>query len=531
MIKVLVIGIDGATWKVVKPLIKKNELPNIARFVRGGTSGDLESSVPTATFPAWRCYSTGKNPGKLGVYSFLDVDVKNKTVSPNNSLSFKSKDIWDYLGSRGIACGVINLPGTYPVKEINGFMIAHSLIECSGFTYPPELEDELRVKFGYRITPVYLYHDDRDKCIDEIKKIIQSRVRVAEYLINKFNPSFLHITFFYTDHIQHFFWGYMENNDAKYGSVIRDIWVEVDKGIGKIFRRFVDKNTYVFVMGDHGFTKVKGEFALGKWLIEKKYMKLNRRWLLINAISKFGFNIESIVNIAKKFGIYHIARKKIPQHLLLKLYGLLPSKKGVTVASRGTYIDWNRSKVLLLQGIYINRNLINDKDYEQFREQLIEELRNIKNPETGERLYRDVYKKEQILNGPYLDKAPDILTVTNGYVVRPKYNTKKLWEFSNLEATGHHELNSIFIAYGPDIKKGYKIEGAKIYDIAPTILHIFGLPIPNDMDGRVLMEIFEEDSELARKEPVYVDPSYYDQKDERERLKAKIKELKFRGRI
>jgi len=97
--------------------------------------------------------------------------------------------------------------------------------------------------------------------------------------------------------------------------------------------------------------------------------------------------------------------------------------------------------------------------------------------------------------------------------------------------TGNHRLNGIFLAYGPGIKKGYKIEGAKIYDIAPTILHIFDLPIPNDMDGRVLMEIFEPDSEFAKRKPVYVDPRYYEKEQEDEKLKKAIKNLKIRGKI
>ncbi|WP_193383885.1 hypothetical protein [Pyrococcus yayanosii] len=97
--------------------------------------------------------------------------------------------------------------------------------------------------------------------------------------------------------------------------------------------------------------------------------------------------------------------------------------------------------------------------------------------------------------------------------------------------TPAHRLNGIFLAYGPGIKKGYKIENAKIYDIAPTILHIFGLPIPNDMDGRVLMEIFEEDSEFAKRKPKYVDPSYYEKKQEDEKLKKAIKNLKLKGKL
>ena len=75
--KLIVLGLDGGTWNVIKPLIKQGKLPTIAKLMENGTYGDLESSTPYYTFPAWKCYSTGKNPGKLGVYSFIDLDIEN----------------------------------------------------------------------------------------------------------------------------------------------------------------------------------------------------------------------------------------------------------------------------------------------------------------------------------------------------------------------------------------------------------------------------------------------------------------------
>lgn len=91
---------------------------------------------------------------------------------------------------------------------------------------------------------------------------------------------------------------------------------------------------------------------------------------------------------------------------------------------------------------------------------------------------------------------------------------------------GTHHVDGIFLAYGSGIKKGYRIRIARIIDIAPTILHIFSLPIPNDMDGQVLKEIFEEDSEFSKRKPKYVDPNYYKKGQESERLKKTIKKLR-----
>ena len=81
-------------------------------------------------------------------------------------------------------------------------------------------------------------------------------------------------------------------------------------------------------------------------------------------------------------------------------------------------------------------------------------------------------------------------------------------------------MNGIFLTYGPNIKKGSEITNAEIIDIAPTILHIMGIPIPKDTNGKVLKEIFEEESELAKRETLYKEIG------EKEKIKEKIRELK-----
>ena len=107
----------------------------------------------------------------------------------------------------------------------------------------------------------------------------------------------------------------------------------------------------------------------------------------------------------------------------------------------------------------------------------------------------------------------------NGFMVSPSLDGKVYQTFN---VGGYHDFYGIFLAYGKGIKKGYRIHKAKIYDLAPTILHIFGLPIPNDMDGRVLTEIFEKDCELLEYSPVYVDCGYYTKTTRKDKSRSKI---------
>jgi predicted AlkP superfamily phosphohydrolase/phosphomutase len=147
---------------------------------------------------------------------------------------------------------------------------------------------------------------------------------------------------------------------------------------------------------------------------------------------------------------------------------------------------------------------------------LLNKLQEVRHPITGKKAFAQVYRRTDIYTGEYIQNAPDIVVLPNeGFDVGANFN--KLWYFPREEGwSAVHKLHGIFIATGPKIRKGLKIEGVKIYDLAPTIMHIFGLPIPSDIDGRVLKEIFETDSELSKKKPVYVDPIHYEKMNQSE---------------
>lgn len=533
MTKVIVIGIDGGTWRIIGDLIDKGKLPAISKLVKEGCSGNLESSIPSATFPGWKCYSTGKNPGKLGVYGWMNVDIKNKRIIYNDSTSFKSKELWDYSKVYGIKCGIIDMPTTYPTKEINGFMVSHSVFETKDYTYPKELEIELKQKFDYCLTPRYLYKEDMDLAIEECKEVTKKRFEIAKYLMNKYNPDFLHVTVFYSDHLQHYYWKYMENKDPQYGNVIEDFYIFVDNEIKSLLELSRSDDTHVILMSDHGFKPLRGEFSTTEWYIRKGYIKIKSRAILLRCMHRIGLNDDNIISLLNKIKITGYLKRHLPANIQFKLYSLIPDKRGVIGKSGfagDALIDWNKSKMICIQGNFINTNVINDNEYEHFRDKVIAELYSIKDPRNGKRLFKNIYKREELYKGSYLDRAPDIVLVTNDKYIEGSSFGKKLWNFEKLGWSAHHDLYGIFCISGPGIKKGYE-KDAKIYDLAPTILHIFGLPIPNDMDGKVLTEIFEPDSELAKRKPVYVDPSYYEEKKEKEKLKTTIGKLKVKGKV
>jgi predicted AlkP superfamily phosphohydrolase/phosphomutase len=170
--KTLALGLDGATWDILLPLIEEGKLPAFKKLLGEGVYGDLQSVIPPVTCPAWKCYSTGKNPGKLGVFWWVDVNKESGKIVMPNAYSFKSRDLWDYLGDKGFKVGIINMPTTYPPKKVNGFMVSGFGMPMDKkfdfqqpYTYPNELQEELEAKYDYKVG-IERLNRDKKKLID-----------------------------------------------------------------------------------------------------------------------------------------------------------------------------------------------------------------------------------------------------------------------------------------------------------------------------------------------------------------------------
>jgi len=541
--KVIVIGLDGATWNLLKPWVDKGKLPTIKKMMEDGIWGHLKSTIPTSTFPAWKCYSTGKNPGKLGAYFWFIFNRETKQIKVVDSTMFKSKEIWDYLSAGGYTCGVINMPTTFPPKEINGFMIAgFNALDHLEYTYPKVLKQELREKFAYQvnISDTLRLHDNeaevskrRDKVIDEVLKLIRMRFNVASYLMQKNNLDFLHITIFYIDHLQHYLWKYKDMKGHKYSRALEQAWMLIDEQIKKFIPE-KEKDTIVILMSDHGFQKLKATFQMNLWLQKKGYLTLRKKqkFSLADIFRIIGLDQRKAVKIYRRVKWVGKLLKIIPYKILQKAWFKMEIGRGEpSFFELIECVDWSKTKAVMLGEGILFINIKDKRGYEKFREKLKEELLSIRDPRTGEHIIAEVYDGEHIYKNAVID-IPDLLIVpSEGYSLSigisqnpDEKSEDECWIYSHNDGfNATHDSYGIFVAYGPKIKKGY-IKEVSIYDLAPTILFIFGLPVPSDMDGRPLTEIFESD--LGKEENIiYVKPIFYGEKMKDE-LKRKIKRLK-----
>jgi len=536
MQKSLIIGLDGATWDILIPLVNQGKLSTLKKLIQSGTYGILESTIPPVTGGAWLSLATGKTPGKTGVIDFLNRKDESYKLYPVSSEDFKGQSFWDYLSKTGLKVGIFNYPMLFPPYKINGFMVSGlGAFIHDEITYPPTLKQELiQIVDKYEIYIDYhnKKYDNLDLFIQDLNRFLDKFERIIYYIVSKKYWDFLFLVFSVTDWVQHIMWKHIDENhplydpkhSPKYKQEFISFWRRIDSILGRVIEMIGEEDVIIFLVSDHGFGPNDQTFNLLKWLEMKGYLVRKK---------KFNKNLKII--LYKIFSTFSLLPKPIKR--------LIPSKAKTKVGSALKvniigYIDFEKSKAYCLGhtipfgAIYINAK--NEKEMEEIKSKLIQDLNNI-SKDVGKNVNVQIYELKKIYPGNKVDLLPDIIFTINNWrcVILEDTFDRPLFEekpFSTRH-TGSHRLNGIFLAYGKGIKKGYKIEGAKIYDIAPTILHIFGLPIPNDMDGRVLMEIFEPDSEFAKRKPVYVDPSYYDRLNERQKLKAKINELKLKKKI
>ena len=510
MTKLIIIGIDGATFDLFGPWVNQGELPNIKKLIEEGVHGRLESCQPPVTAPAWKCFSTGKNPAKLGIFWWRRIDVEKREVIGADPYLVDSKEFWDYIGRAGYKSVILGIPLTYPKKEmVNTILISGGpFAEVDNYTYPPELKTELENKFNYKLHPNSNFSEKTEEVLNELLELINLRFEAAKYLLDKENPDLLNVTCFYINALQHFCW----NEEP-----IREAWKFIDKKIGELIRE-VNEDFNVIIMSDHGISEIKREFYINTWLMKESYLKIEE-----GAAIRFKLKINEIIKKHPKLIslIRHFIPKSIKQSINIQE---VPCKMPSEFEKK---INWEKSTAIATaQGpLYLNVPQ-HDKRYEKIREEIAEKLKNLTDPITRKRVIRKVYKKEEIYDGQYLDIAPDLVLESEPeYWIREGLIGKNnIFGYSGIwKATNFRE--GIFIAHGPDIKQGVKIENVKIIDLAPTILHMMYTPIPKDMDGRVLKEIFEEESELAKRSIKYREVN------QKERIKERIKKLKAIGKI
>jgi predicted AlkP superfamily phosphohydrolase/phosphomutase len=466
--KVLVIGVDGATFDVINPLIKDGRLPNIEKMMKNGSHGNLRSTIPPLSPVAWTSFMTGKNPGKHNIFDFVVRKTDSYNVVMNNAENRKAPPVWSVVSESGRKTCVVGVTLTYPPDKVSGYMVsglgAPMDIESSDYTYPADLAKEIRENVGeYRIIyPIKLHKfNESDKIkkdyLDCVVNAFEFRLDLFRYLWKKDEYDFSMLFFLDTDGVSHHFWRYADPNHKlfeknKNQDAINYIYESVDAVIGKILS-LVGDDVNIIVISDHGFGPLNRILHLNKWLETKGYLKFR--------------NVSLMKRVANK-----LKRRK------------------------ENAIEWNSTKAYFIgTSGNVNINLKGREPSGIVEPSEYESLRN----ENGEKIVNQAYLKEEIYSGDYLENAPDIIITFNpGYdILGEEPEQAKQHKTDEIITdcrrwSGKHEQEGILIACGNVFNKGCRVEGSEIVDIIPTILYMLGISIPEGMDGKVLEGILDE---------------------------------------
>jgi predicted AlkP superfamily phosphohydrolase/phosphomutase len=499
--KVVIIGLDGAPFGVIQRLAEEDILPNIKKLIEEGAFGPLMSSYLPETPIAWTSIVTGKNAGKHGVYDWGERAEGSYNIGVSLSHSCKEPPLSEIIGEEGKKVGIFNVPLTYPPKPLNGFLVSGfdtpSTKVC--FTYPDSLSDEIRSRIkDYVLAEREAYTRGKERSyVDDILYVLEKKEAAALYLIDRYDVDFSLYVFMEIDHLHHKLWRLLEEGSEEGRRLFQEVYQKMDETVGKIVNRFDEETTFILV-SDHGAGPLEGIMFINKWLMEEGWLKLKKRpsFYLKSFLSRTDLFVKGY-RLLCKFGLGRLA-KLLPASLQYDL--------ATSFISFGD-IDWEQTKAYAFGKygqIFINLKgrepqgiVAPGEEYEQLLKEISQRLLKLVHPKTGEKTVREVMRKEELYHGPMLKKAPDLSFVIGDFrydsSVQFGLGVKGIFGIPVFEDSGTHRREGILIASGKGIKSGFNIEGATLVDIAPLALYLLNLPIPVDMDGKVLAAMFKED--------------------------------------
>lgn len=480
MKKVLMIGLDGATFALLNPLMDDGTMPYLKQLVARGVHGDLMSTQNPLTPPAWISMVTGRSPNAHGIYDFLRPESSGDAtlLRVNDSRDIKVETVWSMASRQGKKVTSMNFYGMSPPIPVNGYLI-------SGFipwkylrkaTHPPEFFDKIKAKPNFNYKHLGMDISQEKKAITGLREseyeawlTLQSERDAAwtELLADTMQADPCDLTAIVydgTDKIQHLFWRYLdpalvETNPSEWDAKIREQCLSYYRQIDAAIARLVTlagPDTNVILASDHGFGATTEFVYINEWLAEQGYLT----WAKDSHLDESGA----------------LTADTIKEHTVM--------------------IDWDHTVAYSLtpssNGVYIKRDEGNGKgikaaDYPAFVEKLKQQLLAYRDPQTGTAVFThaDINTEKANSTVEHLKYAPDITLklrdggfvsiLRAGTVVRPRE-----------KPDGTHRPNGIFIASGPDIQPhAEKIEPLQIVDITPIFLYLLGLPVPTDLEGQV----------------------------------------------
>ncbi|RQG97080.1 alkaline phosphatase family protein [Natrarchaeobius chitinivorans] len=495
-LRLLVVGIDAGCLPVLEPLFESGEVPTLERLFDGGVTGALESQIPPWTASAWPTMVTGKNPGKHGVYDFLSFDGYDWNVV--NATHVRARPIWKLLSEHGFRSVVVNLPVTHPPREFDGALIPGMTAPEDPECHPEGILDDVKIACGdYHVYPQSTPAPDRS--IEGYELTIERRGGAFRYLCRRMKPDFGFLQFQLTDSVFHERPGDREAIEAVYRAVDHEIAETIEE---------TDPDN-VLVVSDHGIGRVSGtEFRINEYLREKGYLSgqsggdgmpdWSRAWendllegedageheesaleRVMNVAARAGITTQRVAGALDRVGLKEPIGRRIPNDM---------------IRAASEQVDFSNSRVYMRSkselGVRINLEgrepdgTVSPSEYEDVREEVIEALSSVRTP-AGEPVFESVEPRESFFEGPYVEDAPDVVTVPAAFdnAVVADLGVE---QFGEPMEPWNHKRTGVIATNGPAFDQRASLEEATILDVAPTICSLFDVPVDSAFDGEAL---------------------------------------------
>jgi predicted AlkP superfamily phosphohydrolase/phosphomutase len=497
--KLVLIGLDGGTFAVLRPLVDAGIMPNLARFLSEGASGTLLSTHPPVTCPAWPTMFTGVNPGKHSIFSFTCRNADRAKPHTASLLEVRTPTLWEFIGGAGYRVGVMNVPITFPAQPVNGFMVSGFPApgSCPQVVWPCEEYEKLVSDIPeFTVNWPALSQRARTELqkaslIKSANAWLQTRIKAFEYFLNRHEIDFCFLVFEYTDKAQHWFYPLLDStNDAsatqevsKLSNLIRAGYKDIDSALGRLVERFGENSNYIIV-SDHGFAPVA------------RIVYLNHLLALHGLFT--GRHIKALTaKVADwaRLPLWLRAKMKIAQD---EPWHRLDTWRSPLTNFTKTHAfaghQYEHSVYLNVEGQCPDGIVKQGREYESVRGKVIDLLRQAKDPKTGKHIFEDVWAREEIYAGEHMPSAPDVIfELAPGYVVSAGIGLSTVLEAGFLrdardsDLSGYHRPDGIFVGYGPAFRHTQNVR-ANLLDIVPTVLALMGIAPPVGIDGRIIAE-------------------------------------------
>ena len=528
--RLIIIGLDGASFNYLDPILESGKLPNFARFFKSGVRSDCLSTIPPLTPPAWSTMLTGVNPGKHGVFDFLQPDSKGAFRISDADTRVR-KSFLDHAGADNIRTISLLVPYTFPPnKNTNGLVVSGLGTPSaeSDFIRPHKYRDILLEKFEFlrNIDPT------RGEDINTLhKKLLDLTIGASDLGRFAFDElpdwGIFFIVFQATDLIPHFYSkyfdpdhpGYSETGDFpdEFRESLGRVYEAIDRFLGECLDLVQQDGGWVILVSDHGSGPLVGSIGkdafIARWLEENGYLVTSGR----NGKSRQAVKAE-LGSVANR--LLYIVKKNTPHGMrdfFNRLMGRSKEKfvEKITAIPFLEDIDWAETRAFCAPGgygvgLYINREgdfpegiVLSGAEYFKVRDEIRAGFEAIQ-IEDGVLLFRKVIPREEALWGPQVKFAPDLFllwredpkilendyTLTNGMKLDPPEKKRG----SGLMWCGTHKIEGLFGISGENVNQGLSIQTPPLLtDIFPTIHLLADLPAPSDIDGRVISEAFDPD--------------------------------------